>query len=214
MKIQRRYREKGFTLIESLIVVGLTALIAVGIVAALLEGLDTLHTVTDTQSVEFGHQKAMNMFIQDIHAATWFYNGTVHDEGGAEVLRETPSPFYLVMGYPGPENDEIWVRYKVRPGIFTGENYLMRTVLTKSGVDEGTNLVTTGVANLEFEYLDSDGRITENLPDVHSITMILSINIGGSTTQREYQVVMRNPNMGVREPTGDFDDIETKHINK
>jgi len=215
IKILKQSRERGFTLIESVIVIGLTTLIAVGIVAGLLEGLDTLHTVTDTQGVEFQHQRAMNQFVEDAQSATWFYNGAAMvEEGEGETNRTTVSAYILIMGYPGPGGDEVWIRYHTRPGPFTSETYLVRTVITTSSDNTGSTILATGVSNLMFDYLDADGEITDQIPDVRRIIMQLSVNIGGSSIQREYDVTMRNPNYGVREPIGDFDEVETDYFRK
>jgi type II secretory pathway pseudopilin PulG len=213
-KIQRKLSEKGFTLIEALVVVGLTTMISVGIIAALLEGLDTLHTITDTQSVEFGHQRAMTMFIDDVQAAKWFYNGTQTHGDGSTVLRDTMAPFELTLGYPGSGGDEIWVRYSIQYGAFTRETYLLRTVMTKSGLNQGTTIVTSGVANLFFNYFDEGGTFTDKISEVWRIQMVLSVNFGGTTQQREYDVSMRNTNEGVGVPPGDFDDFETLFFKK
>lgn len=215
VEILKRTRERGFTLIESVIVIGLTALIAVGIVAGLLEGLDTLHTVTDTQGVEFQHQRAMNQFVEDAQAATWFFNGTaVEEEGEGETNRTTVSAYVLIMGYSGPNGDETWIRYHTRPGPFTGETYLIRTIVTSSGDNQGSTILATGVSNLMFDYLDAAGEVTDQIPEVRRIIMLLAVNIGGTSVQREYDVTMRNPNYGVREPVGDFDEIETDYFRK
>jgi len=210
-----RARERGFTLLESVIVVGLSALLAVGIVAGLLEGLETLHSIADAQSIDYGHQRAMRVFLQDVQAATWFYNGTVHDEESeAEVPRLTASPYVLILGYPGPDGGEVWVRYKVRFGPFSEESYLMRTVLTTDGEGDGTTHLTTGVANLGFSYATKAGESTDQIPEIGRVAMALSINIGGATVQRIYEATMRNPNLGVKEPPGDFDGIETGELTK
>jgi len=214
LNIFTRSREKGFTLLESLIVVSLTTMLAIGVVAAFMEGLDTLHEVTDTQSVEFGHQRTMNLYMDDVHSAVWLYNGFITDEGGAEVLRTNTNPFFLVVGYPGPDGDNVWVRYKVRTGSFSFETYLVRTVLTSSGVDEGTSMLTTGVSNLQFRYYDSDGMFTDVIEEVSHVVMVLSVNVGGVTVTREYEAAMRNPNLGAREPSGDFDEVETAYFVK
>jgi len=201
--------ERGFTLMESLLVVGLTTLIAVGIVVGFMEGLDTLHTLTDSQNVEFGHQKVMDYFISDVHSATWFYNGSTHDEDGTDILNETANTYYLIMGYRGPNGVDYWIRYKVKPGVFTGETYLMRTVVTSTGEDEGTTFVATGISNLEFTYYDENGEWTDQLPDVRKVQMTLALTSGGATLNRDYSVSMMNPNMGVMEPPGDFNDVES-----
>lgn len=214
MRKNKRTSEKGFTLIEGLLVVGLTTLIAVGIVAALLEGLDTLHTVTDTQSVEFGHQRAMNLFVDDVQQATWFYNGTLRLGDGTDILRDTTAPFEVTMGYPGPDGDEIWVRYSVQYGAFTRESYLLRSVMTNSGVDQGVSIVTSGVSNLFFNYFDEDGTFSDKIDEVNRVQMVLAINFGGATIQREYDVSLRNTNQGVNVPPGDFDDFETLYFKK
>lgn len=205
----KRSRQKGFTLIEGLLVVGLTTMIAVGIVAVFLEGIDTLHIITDTQSVEFGHQRALTLFLNDVHSATWFYNGTQKLSDGTDVPRETATTFSLIIGYPGPDNDEIWIRYHIRYGTFTGESYLTRTVLTASGYKQGTSIVSTGVANLEFNFFKDDGTFTDRLDQIKKIQMVLSLNTGGTTVQREYEASLRNQNQGVRTPPGDFDELET-----
>jgi hypothetical protein len=44
--------------------------------------------------------------------------------------------------------------------------------------------------------------------------MILSINVGGTAVQREYDVAMRNANEGVRVPPADFDELETAIFSK
>ncbi len=213
-KIPALVRERGFTLLETMIVIGLTTLIAVGIVAGLLEGLDTLETLTNTQSVEFGHQRAMSSFMKDVQAATWFYNGTVNAEGGGLALRDTVSPFELTLGYSGPDGVETWVRYRTRPGVFSGETYLMRTVVTSDGLNQGTSIMSTGVAGIEFSLLDENGEFTDRFPKARQIIMTLSVNIGGSTVRREYDVFMRNPSLGMKEPPGDFDDIENAFFKK
>lgn len=216
----RRSREQGFTLIEGILVLGLTMLITVGIIAALLEGLDTLHIVTDTQSVEFGHQRAMTMFIDDVQSATWFYNGTMMQADDTEVLRDTTAPFELTMGYPGPRGDEIWIRYSVQYGVFTRESYLLRTVMTLSDTNEGSTIVTTGVANLMFNYFDDEGAFTDQLDEIGLVQMVLSLNVGGSSVQREYDVSLRNANQthlvleGTVIPPRDFDEFETTYFKK
>lgn len=204
-----RSRQKGFTLIEGLLVVGLTTMIAVGIVAVFLEGIDTLHIITDNQSVEFGHQRALTLFLDDIHSATWFYNGTQKLSDGTDVPRETSTSFSLTFGYPGSDDDEIWIRYHIMFGTFTAETYLIRTVLTASGYDQGTSIVATGVSNIEFNYFGDDGGFTERLDQIRKVQMVLSINIGGTTVLREYEASLRNQNQGIRTPPGDFDELET-----
>ena len=210
-------REKGFTLIESVIVLGLTTLITVGIVAALLEGLDTLHTVTDTQNVEFAHQRAMNAFTEDAQSATWFWGGTVHeDEEGGSVPSATASTFYITFGWPGPGGEEVWVRYHTRTGSLAvePETYLVRTLLTSSGTEDGSTILATGVSNLEFSYLDADDLDTVLIAEIRRIVMSLTVNAGGTTLRREYEVTMRNPNHGVKEPVGSFDELEDTLFNK
>ncbi len=215
MKILERSRERGFTLLESVIVVGLTALITVGVVVGLIEGLDTLHTVADTHSVEFGHQRAMNQFMTDVHAATWFFNDLVEDpDSGADIPRETTNPFYLILGFPGPNDEEVWVRYSTAVWGSSDETYLVRTVITESGADNGTSILSSGIANLEFGYLDENREFTDRIAEIQYITMTLSITVGGSTIQRIYEAGLRNPNLGVKEPPGDFDDVQSDFFAK
>jgi len=208
-------RERGFTLVEAVIVAGLTTLITVGVVAGLIEGLDALHEMTDQQSVEFGHQRTMQSFMADAQAATWFSNtlSTVHDESGALVSRDATEPFSLVLGYPGPDDEEIWVRYGVTSGTASTDSYLVRAMCTSTGRD-GITILTPGVARLEFNYYDSDGNITDTLSKVSRISMVLSLTVGGATEQREYFVAMRNPNMGVQIPPADFNDVVSRHFRK
>ena len=213
-KNKKYTNERGFTLLETLLVVGLTTLIAVGVVAGLVEGLDTLGSITDAQNVEFGHQRAMELFVGDVQAAQWFYSGTVHSESGSVILRDTMNSYYLALGYPGPDGYEVWVRYRTRPSGLSGETYLIRTVVSDNPVLNGSSIITSGVANLEFVYYDGDGDTTDQAPDVRSIDMILSINIGGATIQRDYDVTMRSPNRGVKDPIGDFDEIENEALEK
>ncbi len=210
----KRTREKGFTVLETLIVVGLTTLVAVGMVAALLEGLETLSTVTDTQSVEFGHQKVMDTFIEDVQAATWFYNDYIHEDSGSLILRQTPHTTELTMGWLGPDDEQVWVRYSARPGIFDDEYYLMRTVYSTTPAGSGTSVMTTGVANLEFTYYTDTGMIATEFSTISRIMMTLSINIGGSTVERDYEVTMRNVNKGAKAPPEDLDDIENATFTK
>jgi len=215
LDILKRNREKGFTLLESLIVVGLVTLIAIGIVTALLEGVDTLGEITDAQNVEFGHQRAMNMYLSDVHSANMFFNSYVTQESGESIPRDTTNPFVLIMGWEGADGRDIWVRYKVRPGSFSyTESYLMRTVITSDGVCEGTEIIATGVSNLEFFYYDRDGLFTDQLAEIHRIVMILSLTSRGATVQREYEATLRNTNSGVVEPPGDFDEIEAPEFTK
>lgn len=206
-------RERGFTLVEALIVIGLTTLIAVGVVAGLLEGMDTIHQLTDSQTVAFGHQRVMQEFTKDVQAATWFYNGTTHDTSGTVILYEIANPYEIILGYPGPDGEEVWVRYRVRYGSFTGESYLVRTMATSSG-QTGMTILTTGVANLGFTYFNKEGVITDKLSDVKKIQMTLSLNVGGATEQRLYDVTMRNVNEGVKVAPYDFDEIENEEIEK
>ncbi len=219
------FSERGFTLVETLLVVGLTTLIAAGIVAGLLEGLGALNRMTNDQNVQFGHQCVMNQFISDVQSAVWFYNEETHDETGAMVLRETTNPLYLILGYPGPDGEEIWVRYKVRYGVFIlkygtfiRESYLMRTVVVvrENGTikEQGTTSLTSGIANLMFDYADSEGNFTDQLPEVKRISMTLSIERGGTIVQREYIATLRNPNGGVKFPPGDFADVEAESFGK
>lgn len=208
-------RERGFTLIESVIVIGLTTLIAVGIVAGLLEGLDTLHTVTDTQGVEFQHQRAMTRFVEDVQAATWFYSGTyAEEEGEGEISRPTVSPSELIIGYPGPNDDEVWIRYSTKAGPRTEELYLLRTVVTESNLNQGSTILSTGVSNLEFDYRDAENEFTDQIAEVRRVIMALTVNIGGTTIRREYDVTVRGINHGVREPPGDFEEVEDEYFRK
>jgi len=212
-KIVGNRRERGFTLVESLLVIGLTTLIATGVVAGLLEGMDALHEMTDRQTVEYGHQRAMQLFIGDVQSAQWFYNGTVHDESGATVPRDEGNLNELLMGYTGPDGEDIWIRYRVRFGAFSGETYLVRTLWSSAG-EEGLTLLSTGVANLEFNYFDIDDNITDKLSTVRRIQMTLSVNVGGATVRRIYEAVMRNKNEGVKVVPVDFNEIESKYFNK
>lgn len=212
-----RNRERGFTLMEALLVVGLTTLVTVGIVAALLEGLDALHEVTDMQSVDFGHQKAMRLLTSDVQAATWFYAGTVHSEEdpeGPEIPSENTRPYDLILGYPGPDGNEVWVRYRTKAGAFTLDTYLVRTVLCDNPEYEGTSVVARGIANAFFTYFDAEGKEVFKLPEIHRVRLTLSVETGGAALQREYDVTMRNPNLGVKTPPGDFDDVETQYYLK
>lgn len=218
---KNRNSERGFTIVETLIVVGLSTLITVGIIMGLLEGLDTLHEITDAQSTEFGHQRAMTVFLSDVQSARWFYNGEVHDEGGGTILRQTANMNYLIMGWEGPDGDEIWVRYKIRSASFVYisgtrilEQYLMRTVVSASGDEEGSTIVATGIENLMFNYEQQDGTFTDQIPEIHRIGMSLGINVGGATVLREYVATMRSTNGGVREPPGDFDEVEVEFFLK
>jgi hypothetical protein len=214
-EILKQSREKGFTLLESMLVVGLVTLIGIGIVTALLEGVDTLGEITDAQNVEFGHQRTMNMFLSDVHSATMFFNDYVMQESGVEIPRDTTNPFFLIMGWEGPDGRQIWVRYKVRPGRFAlDETYLMRTVLTSDGVDEGTEILATGVSNLGFMYYDDEGKFTDLIAEIDKIVMVLSLTSHGATVQREYDVALRNTNRGTVEPPGDFEDLEAPLFTK
>jgi hypothetical protein len=188
-------------------------------VIGLMEGLDALRQITSEQSSGFAQQRAMNAFMSDVQAATWFYNGETHDETGAMVLNETASPYVLTLGYPGPDGDEIWVRYRARSGVFyswTGETqtYLVRTVISASGLEEGSTIIATGVANLLFDYEDQSGGLADFIPDTQTIGMTLSIDINGSAVRREYIATMRNPNQGVKYPPGDFDEVESDYFSK
>jgi type II secretory pathway pseudopilin PulG len=215
-KIFSKSRERGFTLIEIILVAGLTTLISIGVVAGLIEGLDALNDITDQQSVEYGHQRTMQLFDSDVQAATWFCNteSTVHDEGGNVILRDATEPFTLTMGHPGEDGVEEWVQYTVRPGIMTGQDYLLRVKANNAGSD-GLSILTSGVARLSFNYYDSDGNITDTLSKVDRIAMLLSLSIGGTTIERQFFATMRSPNLGVTSPPVDFNDVISKNfINK
>jgi hypothetical protein len=205
--------QRGFTLIEAILVVGLTSLIAVGVVGALMEGLGSLQQITDRQGIDFGHQNSIERFTEDIQAATWFNNGIVSSEGGGSTLSGTTNPFSLIMGYPGPDGEEVWIRYSVRLGAFTRESYLLRTIATTSGL-EGMTILTPGVANLAFNYFDKDGNFTDVISEVKKVQMVLSLEIGGTTVQRMYEVNMRNPNGGAKLTPFDFDEIDSKYFKK
>jgi type II secretory pathway pseudopilin PulG len=211
--IRSSARERGFTLLEAVLVIGLTSLIAVGVVAGLLEGLDALGQITDTQSAEFGHQKVMEQFTKDIQSATWFSNGTVTAEGGTQDVNGTTSPFAIVLGYPGQYGEEVWVRYHIRYGTFSGGTYLVRTYATTDGL-EGMSILTPGVSNLMFNYFDEAGDFTDVIAEVKKVEMTLSVNMGGTTVQRMYGVVLRNANGGPKVAPMDFDAIETKYFKK
>ncbi len=214
-KILKHSREKGFTLLESMVVLGLVTLIGVGIVTALLEGVDTLGEITDAQNVEFGHQRAMNMFLPDVHSATMFFNDYVAQESGGEIPRDTTNPFFLIMGWEGPDGRQIWVRYRAKTGNWAqGETYLMRTVMTSDGVDEGTEILATGVSNLEFLYYDEEGNFTDLIAEIDMIVMVLSLTSRGATVQREYGVALRKTNIGAVEPPGDFSELENPLFTK
>jgi len=213
----RNYRsERGFTLFETLLVVALTTMIGVGIVAALFEGMDTLQTVTDTQNVEFAQQRIMTAYMDDIKNATWFYNGTTHDEAGNVIPGTYPNASELILGYEGPEGNEVWIRYKSKPGIFEDtrpeietETYLRRTVINEGPPGDGSSYLAVGIANLAFEYYDADGLFASDLTEVKRIVMTVSITSGGSVLERSYEGVLRNENLGVRTPPGDFNEIES-----
>jgi type II secretory pathway pseudopilin PulG len=213
LKIAGRRSERGFTLVESLLVIGLTTLVTAGVVAGLLEGMDALRQMTDRQTAEYGHQRAMQMFVNDVQSAQWFYNGTVHDESEATVPRDQANQNDLLMGYTGPDGEDVWIRYRVKFGAFSGESYLCRTLWSSAG-EEGLTLLSSGVANLEFNYLDSDGGFTDVLSSVKRIRMTLSVDIAGSSVLRVYEAVMRNGNEGVKVVPVDFNEIESKYFNK
>jgi type II secretory pathway pseudopilin PulG len=208
-------RERGFTLVESVIVMGLTTLITVGVIAGLLEGLDALHQITDQQGVEFGHQQAMQTFMSDVQAAEWFANtaSTVHDESGLLIPRDATEPFAIILGYTGPNGDPTWVKYVARPGVFSGETYLLRVMYTDSG-SEGVTILSPGVNKLQFSYFDADGNTTTLLSNLASISMILDLQVGDAIQQREYLVSLRNKNLGVQAPARDFNDIISKYFRK
>lgn len=206
--------QAGFTLFESMIVIGLTSLVAVGIVMGLMEGMNVLTDINDTWTVENGHQRVQSAFLGDVQSAVWFNNGEVHDNGGNIVLRDTPSATFIALGYPTDDGDEVWIRYQARPGTFSEETYLMRTIITASGVEEGSTILSTGIAKLDFLYFDENGAITDKISRIKRIRMTLSINVRGATVQREYEATLRNPNGGPHEIPGDFNNIETASFTK
>jgi len=209
-KILKLRTERGFTLLESLLVVGLSTLVAAGVVIGLMEGMDVLNEITDQWSVDHGHQRVSMEFMDDIHNAVWMYNGTVHDDGGGLVFRQTASPNVLILGYPTNDGDEIWIRWSVRPGAFSREDYLVRTVMTSSSSNQGTSILSSGMANFQLSYFDVDGTATDQIPEISLVEMTASININGATVQRAYTAALRNGELGIKEPPGDFDDIETQ----
>jgi len=200
---------------ETLIVVALTTMIGVGIVAALFEGMDTLQTVTDSQNVEFAQQRIMTAYMDDIKNASWFYNGTTHDENGNVIPSTYPDASELILGYEGPEGNEVWIRYMSKPGVFLNslgeidDTYLRRTVINDGPPGYGSSYLAVGVANLAFEYYDADGLFTSDLTKVKRIVMTVSITSGGSVLERSYEGVLRNENLGVRTPPRDFTEIES-----
>jgi len=204
---------------EALIVVGLSTLITVGVVIGLLEGMGALSKITTDYDIEYGHQRAMSSFMRDVQAAQWFYNGEVHNEMGSLVLNETASPYDLVLGYPGPDGDEIWIRYRSRAGALPTRlgfvrNYLIRTVISTSGLEEGATLLAVGVTDLQFNYENVNRTFTDRIPDIYSVGMTLSLDINGTLVRREYVAVMRNPNLGPKLPPGDFNEIESENLFK
>ena len=207
IQIKRAKSEKGFTLLESMIAVGLTTLVSIGLIVGLLEGMEVLTQVTDNMSVDHGHQRIMSRFMDDIHQAVWFNNGEVHNDSGALVLNETASIDHLDFGYPTSDGEEVWVRYGLHRSPFSGEIYLMRTVLSTSGLDQGATYLATGVSNLVFDYFNESGISTSNIPEIRSVQMTISLNAGGATIRRLYEASLRNENKGVKIVPGDFQDI-------
>jgi type II secretory pathway pseudopilin PulG len=216
-----RVRERGFTLIESVIVMGLTTLITVGVIAGLLEGLDALHTMTDQQAVEFGQQQAMQTFMADVQAAQYFANtaSTVHDESGLLIPRDATEPYAIQLGYMGADGHNTWVKYQAQLGM-NGEHYLIRAnyaepLPTDTGpIKEGVTVLTPGVVRLEFNYYDADGNTTNLLSALNQISMVLDLQIGDAIVEKEYLVTLRNKNLGTQEPPVDFNDLVSKFFRK
>ena len=206
-------RERGFTLLESLLVIGLSTLISVGLIAGLIEGLDSLHQMTDRQTIESGQQQAMQAFMSDVQAAEWFNNSTVQDETGSNVLNGVADPYGLVLGYTGPDGEDVWVRYHVRPAPTSNNSYLVRTMMS-SGADQGVTSLASDVVNCQFTMTDQDGNFTDQLNSARQVAMLLTLQIGAQTVQRTYGAVMRNANVGVKGNPPDFNSIENDYFSK
>jgi type II secretion system protein J len=162
-------RSRGFSLIEVMVALVLTALVTVGISMALRTGLDASDRIRERSDAHAEARSALHTLATDLRAA--FLSGVNTEETyftaeaaapGASFLRFTTLSYRRSGGSTpaagGPRSDAVQVEYSLQPSPSGGPSTLIRRErwLTEMGQGE-RETVCDRVASLRLRYLADDG---------------------------------------------------------
>jgi prepilin-type N-terminal cleavage/methylation domain-containing protein len=196
---------KGFTLIEAVVASAIGAAVLVGLYMAMGEGIDISREVLNRGDVNRSLNNAILRFSDDIQSASYFWAGVTTSDEGGEVLDTNPLPREVTFVVVRSDHTLAWIKYELVTGIFSEDTYLIRL----SDLEDPGNLrltyVAQNVANMVLKYYDANGDETDDLRDVAAVKMILTIDTGIVSLQREIYVKLRNENKGLMIPSYDFE---------
>lgn len=177
----------GFTLVEMLVALLIISIIS-GAAYSMFMSLSRSYT---TQSVASAVQQrvraAIDYMIRDIRIAGLDPLQT----GGFGVVSATPTVFRLTAdkNMDGDTNDAAEdVTYSVAGGNLQ---------LTD---DQGTETLSRYVTDFSFTYFDQDGVVTNNISDIRSVEIIMSVREpsgGGKWVSRTFTTRVRVRNLGL-----------------
>ncbi len=138
-------RQGGFTLVEMMVAFFITAFLVAGILSSYTFIGHTLVRGSFQQMMEIQTRRALQMFAQDVHAAT-------------NVSSFSSSAVALTMPYV--HTDYSVTTYTVTYTYSASAGTLVRSVTGTPPPGATTNSITllTGVSNLTFNYLDMQGQ--------------------------------------------------------
>jgi len=197
--------QKGFTLIEAVAAASLGALVLITLYIALGEGVDISRDVIMQQDADRSLNNAIIRFGDDMRGAVYFWSGVTTDENGDEVLDKNPLPREVTFVILRSDHTSAWVKYELAPGILTDDTYLIRLSDYETPGQLGLTYVAQNVANLLFIYYDAEGNQTADLTQVAAVEMVLTIDTGVATKERNIYVKLRNENLGLIIPSYDFE---------
>jgi prepilin-type N-terminal cleavage/methylation domain-containing protein len=197
--------QKGFTLLETVVAVGIGAFVLVTLYVAFAQGVDISRDVIMQQDADRSLNNASVRFGDDMRGAVYFWSGVTTDENDAEVLDKNTLPREVTFVILRSDHTTAWVKYELAEGILTDDTYLVRLSDYETPGQLALTYVAQNVANLLFIYYDADGRETADLTQVAAVDMVLTIDTGVATKERNIYVKLRNENLGLMIPSYDFE---------
>ncbi|HEY4502500.1 MAG TPA: prepilin-type N-terminal cleavage/methylation domain-containing protein [Candidatus Paceibacterota bacterium] len=182
------HAKKGFTLIEMILVVGISSLVLGTIVSSVLYFYRTnAHAVEQVYAIE-GARKGIEYLVRDLREATYA------DDGSYPFIAISDSEVFFYSDVDRDDSVER-IRYRLVSGVLEkGVTKAHGNPATYSDVDELFSVISTSVRNEEnnvpiFSYFDAGGTAIadfNNVTDVVFISVNLIININPARLPEDF----------------------------
>lgn len=160
--------EKGFTLVEVMVTIVIMGVVMAGIYSAFY-----------SQQRSYMVQEQVAEMQQNLRGAMYFMEKEIRMAGcnptgraAAGIVTAGANTINFTMDFRGKDSDD------PPDGDTSDPNENITYALTANGIERNGQLLAQNVDALDFVYLDQDGNVTANLPQIRTVQITMVARTG------------------------------------